>query len=114
MAILTVGVDLAKNVFALHGVNGVGTVELRRPTVARSKLVALVACHATSTFVLRHKRPWLKAAAFAGLAGMPAMMSLMEPGAALASAMAGLTLALIDMFAGRRERRSDYRESPTR
>ncbi len=43
MAILTVGVDLAKNVFALHGVNGVGTVELRRPTVARSKLVALVA-----------------------------------------------------------------------
>ncbi len=42
------------------------------------------------------------------------MMSLMEPGAALASAMAGLTLALIDMFAGRRERRSDYRESPTR
>lgn len=69
--------------------------------------IALVACHATSTFVLRHKRPWLKAAAFAGLAGMPAMMSLMLPGAALASAMAGLTFALIDMFAGRRERRSD-------
>jgi transposase len=43
MAILTVGLDLAKNVFALHGVSGTGAVELRQPKVARSKLGALVA-----------------------------------------------------------------------
>jgi transposase len=43
MAILTVGLDLAKNIFALHGVNGAGAVELRQPKVARGKLGALVA-----------------------------------------------------------------------
>jgi transposase len=43
MAIVTVGIDLAKNVFALHGVNETGHVELRRPSVARAKLHALVA-----------------------------------------------------------------------
>jgi transposase len=43
MAILTVGVDLAKNVFALHGVNETGAVQLRQPKVARAKLNALMA-----------------------------------------------------------------------
>jgi transposase len=43
MAIVTVGIDLAKNVFALHGVNETGHVDLRRPSVARAKLHALVA-----------------------------------------------------------------------
>ena len=43
MAIVTVGIDLAKNVFALHGVNETGHLELRRPSVARAKLSALVA-----------------------------------------------------------------------
>ena len=43
MAILTVGIDLAKNVFALHGVNQAGKPELLRPSVARSKLNELVA-----------------------------------------------------------------------
>jgi len=43
MAIVTVGVDLAKNVFALHGVNGTGAVQLRQPKVARTKLNELVA-----------------------------------------------------------------------
>jgi transposase len=43
MAILTVGVDLAKNVFALHGVNEAGAVQLRQPKVARAKLNALMA-----------------------------------------------------------------------
>ena len=32
MAILTVGIDTAKNVFALHGVNEAGQPELRRPS----------------------------------------------------------------------------------
>jgi transposase len=43
MAILTVGVDLAKNVFALHGVNETGAVQLRQPKVVRAKLNALMA-----------------------------------------------------------------------
>jgi transposase len=43
MAIVTVGVDLAKNVFALHGVNGTGAVQLRQPKVGRAKLNEVVA-----------------------------------------------------------------------
>ncbi len=43
MAILTVGIDLAKNVFALHGVNEAGKPELVRPSVPRAKLHELVA-----------------------------------------------------------------------
>jgi transposase len=43
LAILTVGIDLAKNVFALHGVNEAGKPELMRPSVPRAKLNALVA-----------------------------------------------------------------------
>ncbi|TAL44419.1 MAG: IS110 family transposase [Salinibacterium sp.] len=40
--ITTVGIDLAKNVFSLHGVDGNGRVVLQR-TVTRAKLVELVA-----------------------------------------------------------------------
>jgi transposase len=43
MTILTVGIDLAKNVFAVHGVDAAGTVLLRQPKVARAKLNALAA-----------------------------------------------------------------------
>jgi len=43
MAILTVGIDLAKNVFAVHGVNGAGKSELVRSAVPRDKLYGLVA-----------------------------------------------------------------------
>jgi transposase len=43
MAIVTVGIDLAKNVFALHGVDEAGAVQLRQPKVARAKLNELVA-----------------------------------------------------------------------
>jgi len=43
MAIIATGIDLAKNVFAVHGVNETGTVLLRQPKVARGKLNALVA-----------------------------------------------------------------------
>jgi transposase len=43
MAILTVGIDLAKNVFAVHGVNEAGKPELLRPSMPRAKLHALVA-----------------------------------------------------------------------
>ena len=49
MAILTVGIDLAKNVFALHGVNEAGKPELKRPAVPRAKLVELVAAFAPCT-----------------------------------------------------------------
>ena len=40
--ITTVGIDLAKNVFSLHGVDGVGRVVLRK-TVRRDQLVQTVA-----------------------------------------------------------------------
>jgi transposase len=43
MAIVTLGIDLAKNVFALHGVDATGRVALARPSVARAKLVEQVA-----------------------------------------------------------------------
>ena len=38
--IVTLGIDLAKNVFVLHGVDGAGQPVLVRPNVARSALVA--------------------------------------------------------------------------
>jgi transposase len=41
--IVTLGIDLAKNVFALHGVDAAGKPVLVRPNVARSALVELVA-----------------------------------------------------------------------
>ncbi len=43
MAILTVGIDLAKNVSALHGVNESGQPELVQPKVPRARLNELVA-----------------------------------------------------------------------
>jgi transposase len=43
MAIVTLGIDLAKNVFALHGVDATGRAVLVRPSVARAKLLELVA-----------------------------------------------------------------------
>ena len=38
MSIVFVGIDLAKNVFALHGVNAAGAVQLRQSKVERTKL----------------------------------------------------------------------------
>jgi transposase len=43
MAIVTVGIDLAKNVFAVHGVDAAGKPVLVRPSVARGKLLELLA-----------------------------------------------------------------------
>ena len=43
MAIVTVGIDLAKNVFAVHGVDEAGKSTLVRPSVARDKLLELIA-----------------------------------------------------------------------
>lgn len=42
MSIITVGIDLAKNVFAVHGVGESGKPELVKPRVAREKLLALI------------------------------------------------------------------------
>ena len=42
-AIVTVGIDLAKNVFALHGVDETGKPALVRPEVSRAKLLELIA-----------------------------------------------------------------------
>jgi transposase len=43
MTIVTVGIDLAKNVFAVHGINAAGKPELVRPSVKRDKLLELIA-----------------------------------------------------------------------
>ena len=43
MSIVTVGIDLAKNVFAVHGVDEAGKPALVRPNVARGKLLELIA-----------------------------------------------------------------------
>ena len=43
MSIITVGIDLAKNVFALHGVDDNGKAVLVKPKVAREQLLPLVA-----------------------------------------------------------------------
>ena len=40
---ITVGIDLAKNVFAVHGVNEFGKPELVKARVAREQLLNLVA-----------------------------------------------------------------------
>ncbi len=43
MSIMTVGIDLAKNVFAVHGVDETGRAALVKPKVARANLLDLVA-----------------------------------------------------------------------
>lgn len=43
MTIVTVGIDLAKNVFAVHGVDEAGKPALVRPEVPRAKLLELIA-----------------------------------------------------------------------
>ncbi|MBI5922202.1 MAG: IS110 family transposase, partial [Betaproteobacteria bacterium] len=43
MRIITVGIDLAKNVFAVHGVDDNGKSVLVKPKVARDQLCELVA-----------------------------------------------------------------------
>lgn len=43
MEIVTLGIDLAKNIFALHGVDAAGKVILQRPAVKRAKLLELTA-----------------------------------------------------------------------
>ena len=43
MTIVTVGIDLAKNVFAVHGVDAAGKPALVRPSVPRSKLLEFIA-----------------------------------------------------------------------
>jgi hypothetical protein len=43
MAIVSVGIDLAKNVFAVHGVDATGKAVLVRPNVPRAKLLELIA-----------------------------------------------------------------------
>ena len=43
MSIVTVGIDLAKNVFAVHGIDATGKPVLVRPSVSRAKLLELIA-----------------------------------------------------------------------
>ena len=40
MTIITIGIDLAKNIFAVHGVNENGHAELVKPKVSRDQSVS--------------------------------------------------------------------------
>ncbi len=42
MSIITIGIDLAKNIFAVHGVNESGHAELVKPKLARDQLLPLI------------------------------------------------------------------------
>lgn len=42
MAIIAIGVDLAKNVFAVHGVDETGKAVLIKPNVRREALLELI------------------------------------------------------------------------
>ena len=39
MTIITIGIDLAKHIFAVHGVNESGHAELVKPRVSREQLL---------------------------------------------------------------------------
>ena len=52
MSIIATGIDLAKNVFAVHGVNLGGSVLLRQHKVARAKLGAMIAAVPPSVIVM--------------------------------------------------------------
>ena len=56
MAIVYVGIDLAKNVFALHGVDERGKAALVRPSVARAKLMEAVAALPPCTIGMERAR----------------------------------------------------------
>lgn len=43
MSIVTIGIDLAKNVFAVHGVDEAGKAVLLKPRVMRDQLIAVIA-----------------------------------------------------------------------
>ena len=43
MKIICLGIDLAKNVFALHGIDESGKAALVRPNVRRDQLLELIA-----------------------------------------------------------------------
>lgn len=43
MIIVTVGIDLVKNVFAVHGADATGKPVLLKPSVPRANLAALIA-----------------------------------------------------------------------
>ena len=43
MNIITAGIDLAKNVFAVHGVDDKGRAALVKPKVSRADLLPLIA-----------------------------------------------------------------------
>jgi len=44
MSIITMGIDLAKNIFAVHGVNQDGKAELIKPKLARDQPNACRPC----------------------------------------------------------------------
>ena len=54
MAIVTVGIDLAKNVFAVHGLDETANSAMVRPVVKRASLLELIAKLPRVFLVWRH------------------------------------------------------------
>lgn len=47
MSIITIEIDLAKNIFAVHGVNESGKAELVKPKVQRDEVHGVKSCKIT-------------------------------------------------------------------
>ena len=76
MKIITLGIDLAKNVFAVHGVDEFGKVALVRPSVRRDQLLALIATLPPCVFGMEAcsgAHHWARA--FAGFGHTPKLMA---------------------------------------
>jgi hypothetical protein len=50
MTIIAIGIDLAKNVFAVHGVDEMGKVPLLKPKVNRADLLSLLKSLGNASF----------------------------------------------------------------
>ena len=59
MNIITIGIDLAKNIFAVHGVNESGKAELVKPKVPRDQLLPLIANLPPCLIGMEERRLWV-------------------------------------------------------
>lgn len=76
MKIICLGIDLAKNVFALHGIDQSGKAALVRPNVRRDQLLELIATLPTCVIGMEAcsgAHHWARA--FAGFGHTPKLMA---------------------------------------
>ncbi len=71
MNIATVGIDLAKNIFALHGVDQMGRAVLVKPRVARDQLLPLIASQPPASSAWKPARARTTGRVYFGLTATP-------------------------------------------